>query len=131
MKNIKISEEQDRLIKEMISGDINEMLNPNANTIKISQTDNSGKSKSIPQVFNDVTKKVLNNSGDAEKVTTSGSLPGVSGGIEGSFTVDKKKSTTSGTIAESYLVSKKQVRSMQLKKLKENSTVIKRKDFID
>ena len=128
MKNIKISEEQDRLIKEMISEDLNEMLNPNANTIKVSQTDNAGKKKPIPQVFNDVTKNVLNASGDADKVTTDGSLPGVSGGVEGSFTVDKKKK---GTVQESYLVSKKQVRSMQLRKLKESSTLIKRKDFIE
>ena len=128
MKNIKISEEQDRLIKKMISEDLNEMLNPNANTIKVSQTDNAGKKKPIPQVFNDVTKNVLNASGDADKVTTDGSLPGVSGGVEGSFTVDKKKK---GTVQESYLVSKKQVRSMQLRKLKESSTLIKRKDFIE
>lgn len=130
MRNIKISEEQHRLIKEMISEDINEMLNPNANAIQISQTDNAGKKKSIPQVFNDVTKKVLNTASDADKITTDGSLPGVSGGVEGSFTVSKKNHNKN-TVSESYLVSKKQVRSMQLRKLKENSTVIKRKDFIE
>ena len=129
MKNIKISEEQDRLIKEMISGDINEMLNPNASvgnnnkfSLNITSADGSAvNSTDVRSAFD----KVANNP-TTEKMPVS-----VKTNIGGDTYKVFKSSDNTKNISESYLVSKKQVRSMQLRKLKENSTVIKRKDFIE
>ncbi len=133
-RTIKISEEQDRLLREMIGEDVSEMLSPNAGpanggkAVNVSATDN-GRPLSITDVYNNYTKNM--NSTDAASITTTGSLPGTNGNVVGSFTVkNTKNGSYSGGMYEGVLVKKSQIDRARLEKLKENSVVVKRKDFI-
>lgn len=134
-RTIKISEEQDRMLRRIVSEDISEILNPNAGasvgnstTVHVSATDGNGKQLPIPDTYNKYAKPLNTQS---EKVATTGSLPGTSGNVVGTFTVDNsKKGQGSASMYESVLVTKGQLRKAMLRKLKENSTVMSRKDFL-
>lgn len=125
---IRISEEQDRLLREMIGEDVSEILNPNAGlgksgkTVSVSATDN-GKALPITDVYNNYTKNMRTS--DAASITTTGSLPGTNGNVVGSFTVDNTKDKGySGGVYENA------DRKKRFARLKENSVVVKRGDFI-
>ena len=134
MKRIKISEEQDRIISQLVLEDVSEMLDVNSgmtntlagakskNSINISGDMPNGKKMPMSKVL-DVAKSM--NTGDSE-VTASGTVP-VEGGGEayGKMTIQKKPAN------ESFIISKGQLNRLRLRKLKENSSVIKVKDFIN
>lgn len=133
-RTIKISEEQDRMLRGIVSEDISEMLDPNAGmqvgnnkTVNISATEN-GKQLPIQDTYN---KYAKNLNAQSEKIATTGSLPGTNGNVVGTFTVDKSKNNQSASgVYESVLITKTQLRKAMLGKLKENSTVMSRKDFL-
>lgn len=128
MRKIKISEEQDRLIREMIAEDVNEMLNPNAGAGNTAKTElmvtptQGGKPMDMTRAL-DMTKTITNTT-NADSVSTTGKI----GDKTGRFVVDKNQNAN-GSVYESILLDKSQVRKMQLMKLKENSTVIKKKNI--
>ena len=123
MRNIKIDEKQDKEIRKMIK----ESLDPNGGKLSLHYNTNT-----TPNTPGEIGNEIVNASKAAEKVPTNSS-------IDNSVTIsadpdnDNKKQniTVSGDgVAESVIISKGQLDEIRLKNLKENSEVVKIKDFL-
>ena len=132
MRNIKINERQDKEIRELIKEGLN--LNPAANLSQLQGAigNNSNAEATIGVDFNDKVSNI-DRLDIAEKgasaintpVSTELSTP-QNPELDVKIEPDKKKTT----VGESFIISKSQLDEIRLKNLKENSEVVKIKDFL-
>lgn len=126
MKQIKISEQQDREIRNRI----NEFLDPNGGQLSLKYTPAGGQTPNTPGAIG---QAVVNASKASEKVASNSNVSNdVS--VEADPDHDNKKQTitvgSDSNIQESFIISMKQLNEMRLKKLKENSQVVKIEKFL-
>lgn len=132
MKQIKISEQQDREIRNKI----NEMLNanPSANIGQLQAAigNNSNAKPTMSIEFGDnVSNTERLNLASRGAQTTKGEVHTelkTPGDPETDVTIEPK--AKSGITSESFIISMKQLNEMRLKKLKENSQVVKIEKFL-
>jgi len=123
MKNIKINEEQDKEIRKLIK----ENLDPNGGSLSLHY--NTPKTPSTP---GEIGNAVVNATKAAEKIPNNSN---VSNDVSINADPDndnKQQTITVGgdTKFESVIISKKQLDEIRLRKLKENSEVVKIKNFL-
>ena len=125
MKNIKINEEQDREIRKLIK----ENLDPNGGALSLHYSTPGNKT---PKTAGEIGTAVVNATKAAEKVPTNSNINN-----DVSINADPDNDNKQQTITvggdnkfESIIISKKQLDEIRLKKLKENSEVVKIKNFL-
>lgn len=126
MKKIKLSEQQDKEIRNLIK----ENLDPNGGQLSLKYTPAGGQTPNTPGAIG---QAVVNASKASEKVANNSNVSNdVS--VEADPDHDNKKQTITvggdNNISESFIISMKQLNEMRLKKLKENSEKVKIKDFL-
>lgn len=127
MKKIIISEQQNKeihkIIKEMLDTNTNSNTNNPAGNLTIGLRggdDDISLDKNTQNTINAVSK-----SPSAQNLLNNGATMDVEGTVGG-----KKVEANFQTTNESYIINKKQLNEIRLKKLKSNSELIKKKDFI-
>jgi hypothetical protein len=125
MKNIKINEEQDKEIRKLIR----ENLDPNGGSLSLHYNTPGNKTPKTP---GEIGNAVVNASKAAEKMPNNSN---VSNDVSINADPDndnKQQTITVGGDAklESIIISKKQLDEIRLRKLKENSEVVKIKNFL-
>lgn len=124
MKQIKISEQQDLEIRNRI----NEFLDPNGGSLQLNY-----KTPTTPKTPGEIGTTIVNATKAAEKVAPNSNVDN-SVSITADPDNDNKQQqiTVSGdnNVSESFIISMKQLNEMRLKKLKENSQVVKIEKFL-
>lgn len=125
MKNIKINEKQDKEIRKLIK----ENLDPNGGALSLHYSTPGNKTPHTP---GEIGTAVVNATKAAEKVPTNSNINN-----DVSINADPDNDNKQQTITvgsdnkfESVIISKKQLDEIRLKKLKENSEVVKIKNFL-
>ena len=124
MKQIKISEEQDREIKNKI----NEFLDPNGGSLQLKYS-----TPTTPKTPGEIGSTIVNATKAAERVPSN---PNIDNSV--SITADpdndnkQQQITVSGdnNVSESVIITMKQLNEMRLRKLKENSDIVKIDKFL-
>lgn len=121
MKQIKISEQQDKEIRNFIK----ENLDPNGGQLSLKYTPAGGKTPNTP---GEIGNAVVNATKASEKVASNSNIsPDVS--IDADPDHDsKKQSITVGNdtgLNESFIITMKQLNEMRLRKMKANSELVK------
>lgn len=127
MKKIIISEQQDKeihkIIKEMLDTNTNSNTNNPAGNLTIGLRggdDDISLEKNTQNTIN-----AVSNTPSAQNLLNNGATMDVEGTVGG-----KKVEANFQTTNESYIINKKQLNEIRLKKIKSNSELIKLKDFI-
>ena len=124
MKQIKISEQQDREIRKRI----NEFLDPNGGSLQLKYS-----TPKTPKTAGEIGNTIVQATRAAEKVPSNSNIDN-SVSITADPDNDNKQQqiTVSGDnhVSESFIISMKQLNEMRLKKLKENSQVVKIEKFL-
>jgi hypothetical protein len=123
MKNIKINEKQDKEIRKLIK----ENLDPNGGSLSLHYN-----TQKTPNTPGEIGNAVVNATKAAEKLPSN---PNISNDVSINADPDgdnKQQTITVGNDNknESIIISKKQLDEIRLKKLKENSDVVKIKNFL-
>ncbi|MBQ3945652.1 MAG: hypothetical protein II670_08605 [Alphaproteobacteria bacterium] len=125
MKNIKINEKQDKEIRKLIK----ENLDPNGGGLSLHYSIPGNKT---PRTPGEIGSAVVNATKAAEKVPTNSNISNDVSINADPDNDNKQQTITVGgdTKFESVIISKKQLDEIRLKKLKENSEVVKIKNFL-
>ena len=125
MKNIKINEEQDKEIRKLIK----ENLDPNGGGLSLHYNTPGNKTPNTP---GEIGNAVVNATKAAEKVPNNSNISNDVSINADPDNDNKQQTITIGGDAklESVIISKKQLDEIRLKKLKENSEVVKIKNFL-
>lgn len=125
MKNIKINEEQDKEIRKLIR----ENLDPNGGALSLHYSTPGNKTPKTP---GEIGNAVVNATKAAEKIPNNSNINNDVSINADPDNDNKQQTITVGGDAklESIIISKKQLDEIRLKKLKENSEVVKIKNFL-